>query len=400
MKKVIFSLILSLIINQNIFSATAEDSKIFTPYFDMSLTQSGYIPSNGNIFSGANINTQVGLLSKIAEKHSIFSLYTFDYSGPGFHPQDTKQFTERTMSHNFNFEYRYNINEKFRIRPGFSISNEYRRLGSNESWKNGLYNANSKGPQIALDWTFDFERNGYVTFNILSRSIEFPNYTDLLTEFMKGSSSGELSGGLQDQSFIQYSIRPGWNNFFGGIALTTQKYKNQKIVEISGVYGDTKQKDTDTTMDFGFHHSFWIFELYPVISYTIHKSNQNFMRYKSPTDTNPYFVKDAYSYKEFTFSIPLDLNITSKWAIGGAISTTIRNYDNRPPRDENNDYKSGKQYNTMSTITGSIKKKINELASVRFFYSIVIANSNNKFESYMPYNYTGNSFGLTYTISY
>jgi len=239
-----------------------------------------------------------------------------------------------------------------------------------------------------------------VNFNILSRSIEFPNYTDLLTEFMKGSSSGELSGGLQDQSFIQYSIRPGWNNFFGGIALTTQKYKNQKIVEISGVYGDTKQKDTDTTMDFGFHHSFWIFELYPVISYTIHKSNQNFMRYKSPTDTNPYFVKDAYSYKEFTFSIPLDLNITSKWAIGGAISTTIRNYDNRPPRDENNDYKSGKQYNTMSTITGSIKKKINELASVRFFYSIVIANSNNKFESYMPYNYTGNSFGLTYTISY
>jgi hypothetical protein len=54
----------------------------------------------------------------------------------------------------------------------------------------------------------------------------------------------------------------------------------------------------------------------------------------------------------------------------------------------------------MTTLTGSIRKRINDVAMVRLSYSLVVASSNNEFEQYMPYNYTGNSFGIAYQLSY
>ena len=39
-------------------------------------------------------------------------------------------------------------------------------------------------------------------------------------------------------------------------------------------------------------------------------------------------------------------------------------------------------------------------AMVRLFGSMIVASSNSKFEKYMPYNYTGNSFGIAYSLSY
>jgi len=138
-------------LSSTLSAAVAEDSKIFTPYFDMTLMEAAFMPSAGNIFSGGNINTQVGLLTKITKKDSLFGLYNFNYSGPAFQPQDSKQFTDRDMSHGFNFEYRRNLNERFRVRPGLSLMTDYSRTGANEAWKNGLYNMNSVGGQLAVD---------------------------------------------------------------------------------------------------------------------------------------------------------------------------------------------------------------------------------------------------------
>jgi len=400
MKKILFSVFLAGSLAGRLSAAVAEDSKIFTPFFDMTLTEAGYLPSEGNIFSGGNINTQVGLLSKITQADHLFALYNFNYAGPGFAPQDSRQFTDRSMSHGFNFEYRRLVLDNLRVRPGVSITREYRRTGANEAWKNGLYNMNSSGGQLALDYTFDQEKNGIVTLQWLMRSVKFPNYTDLLREFQNAGNTAETSGGLQDQTMSQVSLRPGWNNFFGGLTYTVQNYENQKVVEETGVYGNDKQKDTDTSMDFGFHHKLWIFEMYPMISYTMHRSNQNFMVYKFLGDTAPQFGDKYYDFNELAFSVPVDLNITSKWAVGGAMNVTRRAYKNRMARDEANNFTASKQVNTMSTLTGSIRKRINDVAMVRLFYSLVVASSNNKFEQYMPYNYTGNSFGISYQLSY
>ncbi|MGC8867518.1 MAG: hypothetical protein ACP5IO_03330 [Elusimicrobiales bacterium] len=399
MKKITISIILTTALK--LYSASPGPSEIYTPYFDMSLTEAGYLPSNGNIFSGAVIDTRAGFLLNLAERHGLFVLYSFNYSGPGFSPQDTKQFTDRSMSHSFNMEYRYKINDMMRLRPAFNFGNSYRRMGANESWENGLYNNKNIGGQISFDYTFDADNDGSATLSILSRIIKFPNYTDLLLEFQNPGAAAEVGGGLYDQNMTQYSLRSSWHNLFGGFLLTFQKYKKQKVIESNGTYGSANQKDTDTSMDIGIKQRFWIFDLYPSLVYTIHSSNQNFMRYKSSVDTNPVFVKDAYSYKELSFVLPLDLNITSKWAIGGSLATTKRTYDSRPPRGTNNDYIVGKkQVNTFSTATVSIKKMINEVAYVKLFYTITKASSNNKFEAYIPYNYTGSSFGLTYGIMY
>ena len=406
MKKIILSAVVLAALAGRLSAAVAEDSKIFTPFFDMTMTEAGYLPSAGNIFSGANINTQVGLLSKISPKDSIFGLYNFNYAGQGFAPQDSKQFTDRTLSHTFNIEYRRNLGERFRVRPSVSLGRDYSRTGANEAWKNGLYNMNATGLQLAGDYMFDFNRNGIVTLTLLSKSIKFPNYTDLLREFQNPANNSNSNGGLEDQGLKQVSLRPSWNNFFAGVTYTQQDYNKQKVVDNTGFYGDTKQKDKTTTFDAGFHHSLWILELYPMVSYSMHRSNQNFLRYKflgatDLTNGDVTFVAKNYDYNETTLSLPVDLNVTSKWALGGAMNITSRQYTDRPRRDADNNYVAGtKQKNVMSTLTGSIRKRINDVAMVRLFYSLVVASSNAKFEKYMPYNYTGNTFGISYQLSY
>lgn len=400
MKKLILSAFIAASMAGGAWAAVAEDSKIFTPFFDMTLSEAAFLPSEGNIFSGGNINTQVGLLAKVSQKDQLFGLYNFGYMGQSFTPQDSKQFTDRSMSHGFNLEYRRLLGENFRLRPGVAMTKEYRRSGANEAWETGLYNMDSVGGQLAADYTFDRERNGYVTLQYLYRKVEFPNYTDLLSEFQSAGSQGNIDGGLNDQTMGQISLRPAWNKFFGGVTYTMQNYKNQKVVELTGVYGGTKQEDTDTMLDFGFHQRLWIFEMYPMVSYTMHKSNQNFMKYKFLGDTSPEAAEDYYSFKELNLSVPVDLNITSKWAIGGSLTLTRRAYDKRLARDADNNFTTDKQVNNMSTLTGSIRKRINDVAMVRLFGSVIVASSNSKFEKYMPYNYTGNSFGIAYSLSY
>ncbi|MCK5583480.1 MAG: hypothetical protein KAI33_06805, partial [Elusimicrobiales bacterium] len=250
------------------------------------------------------------------------------------------------------------------------------------------------------DYGFDFDRNGVITFEYLQRNIEFPNYTDLLNEFMGAGLSSEISGGLQDQKLKQVSLRSSWNKFFGGITYTLQNFENQKVIEANGVYGDTLQKDKTTMVDFGYHHTLWIFEMAPSVSYSLLRSNQNFMRYKSLNDPTPEFVGKNYDYNELNLSVPLDLLITGKWSVSGALSLIRRNYTDRSARNADNDYTSFTQSNTLTTLTGGIRKKMNDIATVRISYSLVVASSNNKFERYLPYNYIGNSLGVAYQLSY
>ncbi|MBI4656819.1 MAG: hypothetical protein HY746_08770 [Elusimicrobia bacterium] len=412
MKKLMIIYVIMTLPAVSAFCAGGEKSKIFTPYFDMVLTEGVYVPSEGNFFSGGEIDTRVGLLAKASEKDSFFGLYSFAYSGPGFNPQDTEQWQDRSLSHGFNIEYRRNLSDKFRIRPGIAYSTEFRRTGSNEAWENGLYNTDSLGGQLAVDYNFDFEKNGMLTFQALYRNIEFPNYTDLLSEFNNASNTAETSGGLQDQKMKQVSLRPGWNNFFGGITYTLQDYENQKVVESNGAYGNTLQENKTTRFDLGFHHTLWIFEMYPVASYTMYRSNQNYMRYKylgaTSTDltsgsSDVTFVSKSYDYNEIELSVPVDLLLTKtgKWAINGSMSMTKRDYTDRPPRDANNNYDFSKQQNNLLTVLGGgLRKRLNDVSMFRINYSLIIAESNNKFEQYLPYNYTGNSLGISYQLKY
>ncbi|MFH1619983.1 MAG: hypothetical protein ABIG11_08780 [bacterium] len=383
------------------FGATAEESKVYTPYFNMTLSEAMFVPSKGDFFSGGNMDTQVGMLAKFDPINSLFGLYNFKYAGPAFQPQDGKQFQERSLSHGFNFEYRRSFRDSWRVRPGIAYTKEYRRTGANEAWANGLYNMNSLGGQLALDYEFDWrDKKGMLTLQYLMRGIAFPNYTDLLREFQQAGAASELSGGLQDQTLHQISLRPAWNNFFGGFSYSWQSYKNERVIEASGVYGDTAQKDTNTTLDFGLHHTLWVFEMAPNIAWTMHRSNQNFLRFKYFGDTTPAFIAKNYDYNQLDLTVPLDLLITKKWAVSGAIQLTKRDYTDRAARDSENNYNSNKQSNLLTSISGGIRKRLNDVAMVRLNYTFVVGKSNNHFERYLPYNYTGQHVGIAYQLSY
>lgn len=392
----------------------AEEARTFTPYFNMNLAESLYIPSQGEFFSGGAINTQVGLLARMAQRHNLFGLYNFRYLGPAFQPQDGKQFSERSLDHAFNLEYRWQLDEHFRLRPGYASSRGYRRTGVNEAWESGLYNMNSSGWQLAADYLFGLGgKNATLTAQYLYRALEFPNYTDLLREFQNAGAASELSGGLQNQKLRQLALRGYWNNFTAGASFSRIGYDNQTVVESNGQYGTAKQEDQSITVDAGLNRKLWIFEASPSLSYTCFSSNQNFLRFKyfgAPSDLSTLgdgssdvtFISDAYSYKEIALDLPLFINLglDSNWALNGGWSLTRRTYDSRPPRDADNNYLSGKQESTLSRFYAGVRKHINEIADLSLLYSLVFASSNNKYEKYLPYNYTGQSLGIAYNLAF
>jgi len=395
-----------------VFSAPAENSKVLTPYFNMSLSEMVNFPSQGNLFTGGNMDADIGLLGTINETNSIFALYNFRYLGPSFYPQDTRQFYDRSLSHYMNLEYRLKLGE-FRFRPGVAMTIGKRRTGSNEDWDTGLYNMNSQGAAMAVDWLYELGgKSGVITAKYLFRAVEFPNYTDLLREFQQAGSASELSGGLQNQNFGQFTLRSNWNNFTAGISYAKMNYLNQTVIDNTGVYGDTRQKDTDVDFDFGFSAKWWILEFYPNVEYSLYRSNQNFLRYKyfgapvgNLTDpTAPVtFVNDDYSYNQLALRVPIDINlgVDANWAVSGAVELIRKNYLSRPPRDSDNNYRLGSTQNDFLTrFTVGLRKHLNEVADMRFSYTFTVAESNNHFEMYMPYNYTGHTLGLAYNIRY
>jgi len=387
-------------------SYAPEAARRFTPYFNLGLSENLFIQETGDFFSGGLIKTNVGLLANITTNgnHSLFGMYTLDYDGPGFQPQDTKEWRYRSLDHLFSFEYRWRLSGHFRVRPGIVTSRSFTRTAANEIWGEGLYDSRSRGGQIALDYLLP---KGALSVSYLQRKLEFPNYTDLLREFQNASNTAETAGGLNDQDIKEFGLSGYWGKLFAGIRSSAQDYKKQKVVDSSGVYGNTAQKDKTLSANAGFWGKLWRFEVQPSASYIRLRSNQNFIRYKffGATDTtngDVVFVPDNYSYKQYSLNIPFYFNITrAGTALNFGYAITRRVYENRPPRDANNDYDfSKKQSNLLNTLTFGFRKRLNDLAFMKLTYSTVVGTSNNKFEKYIPYNFTGQQVGMAFEVAY
>jgi len=145
----IFSLGIIFMVNFRPAFAVPPEGRRFTPYFNMTMAQGGYLPSKGDFFTGANINANVGLLAKIAEKHSLFSLYDLGFNGEGFRFPDTQEFASKDLSHNFNFEYRWQVLESLRLRPAVAYGINYTQTAAGEIWGQGLYDSKTIGGQFS-----------------------------------------------------------------------------------------------------------------------------------------------------------------------------------------------------------------------------------------------------------
>ena len=385
-----------------VLQAAVSRSRRFTPYFNMALSQGAYLPSQGDFFTGANIDTDVGLLSRITPKQALFSLYGLNFSGQGFRFQDTEEFDSKELGHHFDFEYRWELKKQFRLRSGIEYNINFTRTAAGEIWGDGLYDNTSVGGRLAWDTFVPLGRDqATITTQWLYRDSQFPNYTNIIEEFQGARSNVELAGGLKDQAIQEIAVSFAWKKLFSHLRYSWVRFKNETVVESTAEYGQTPQRDRNLTLSLGMESQFWVIEVIPELTWIRHVSNQNFLLYRSRTDPAPVFVAKYYNYNEVHFSVPVFVNVFKKWALFGGMDFKYRGYNHRSPRTSDNVFIPGKtQKNNWLNMKVGVRKRLNDVSEMVLTYSTVVATSNNEFERYLPYNYTGQGISISYKITY
>jgi len=388
-------LVLFLTSFSNLFSSVIESRKYLT-YLDLSFVQNINL-MDGYSYGGGFMNSSFGILYDFNEKNSLVLNYNLLYNGPSVN-LNSRDLMERIINNSLSVEWQKKINDSYRVRTDLYTGKEMRKSSSIGDFNDNLYNNNSKGVSFYLDRYFS--KRDILTSGLIYRKIEFPNYTDLITEFKIPGSQSNISGGLYDNNLYVIDLKLKKDGYFASMNYTIQKYINQKIVLSSGTYSSEKQNDKNIKFIFGLERTLNNFLFFPTISFIHHDSNQNFLRFKSLTDLSPYFVRDAYDYNQYSFKIPSSFSFLSM-DFELSMGYDIKSYVSRPPRDINNDYiLSRKQKDYVLSLDFSVSRKINDIASISFYYSFVKSDSNNKFDAYLPLNYTANSFGFGYRIRY
>ncbi len=381
--------------------ATGFESRQFIPYFNMRVDQGGYLPDKGAFFTGANMNMQAGLLAKVNDRHSFFGLYNLDFEGQAFQFPDTQEFDSKSQAHLFNLEYRWKIDDHWRVRPGIALGKTYTQTAAAEVWGHGLYDDKSVGYQLAGDYDFTLWRKKATATAMISRyTLKFPNYTDLLSQFRQESANTALAGGEKNQDLVEYGLSLQQAPWRVKLRFNNVDFTKEKIIQSNGTYGGDKQADSNVILSAAYDVKLWIFESSPELSYQIHHSNQNFLLFLSATDATPVYASNYYSYKETALNIPLFINLTEKWALSGGFLWRGRAYDKRSPLNESEVFKSGRQRDDMEVLSAGLRKRMNEVSALFLTYSLTRATSNNKFERYLPSNYTGQGISVGYQLTY
>lgn len=373
----------------------------FVNYMNISLTQGFYMPSNSDDFGGSNISSSFGFLYDIDAKNSVVGVYNLNYNGPSLYEGREREFNERSISSGFSVEWRRKINNYFRLRPSVSYRKNYFKSSGTSDFDDNIYNNTDKGFDIAMDYYLNANIDRILSFVFFYRKIEFPNYTDLLLEFRNPGVQSETYGGLYDNGLYGFSLKYKYFNYFFASDIVFQNYNNQRVLKNDGTYSNTFQKDREFKLKVGIEEK-WreYYYLYPSLEFIIHNSNQNFLRFKSITDISPVFVDDAYSYNQININLPVNFEF-KKYSVDPFIKYSYKKYKSRWPRDSDNNYMyNKKQYNNIFTLGCSFSRKLNNFASVVFGYYFTYSGSNNKFEYYIPYNYTSNNFYITFKVEY
>lgn len=364
----------------------------FATYIDISFIQSANI-SGGAFFSGGEVRGNLSTSYDINDRKSFYFSYIIDYQGPGsFTPE--RDLKERIISNSFIAEYHYLVENGMRIRPQIFIGMQKFRDSVISSYRDGLYNNNITGAGVSVD----FLKIYYLTFFLNYRKIGYPNYTDLLSEMKYDNNM--IKTGMYDKNVYEAGFRLKREKIFFEFNFEKYSYSNQNVISQDGTLSGEKQKDFRNVLSFGYSERLKGLDFFPVLSITFYSSNQNYLRYKNFTDTTPYFVKDAYSKRDVDVSLPVSFE-NKNYSFNGGININYRSYLSRPPRDEYNNYIEGKKQNQIIyRFFLDLSRKITTIAYWKIGYSFALSRSNNKFEYYIPYNYSAHSFFLEYGIRY
>lgn len=386
----------------------AVEASSLTPFYEFELVESFSIPSLGNFFFGSNIGTTLGARYVLSPEHSLFGVYNLAYVGPGLRSEESREFADRTMDHQAGLGHQWQINPKYQLNTRFSYLGEFRRSGSNEPFGAGLYDFASIGvsetvrmvatPRVLVGLTLAYAR------------VSFPNYTDLLTEFQLAGTSAEVSGGLQD--YNRLTISPDVTFGRDGrawLSWTRQDFTNAKVltdaVSAQGTYSNETQ--LDAVYEVG---ASWAFSLFapsagvstePMWRLNIKRSNQNFFRFDEFGDISPDFIKDNYSYVSTDLTLPVRRTLESGRMFFFYPTWLYRSYSSRPPRSSAGDYVFGeKQWNQTWLLTLGTSWPAYKFARWTFAYTYHHQRSNNHFERFLPYNFSGHVLSSSLSLTY
>ena len=377
--------------SSNVFGDMANAStKKYINYLDISFNQG--FRKLGDYYSGSgNIDSNFGFLYTYDEKNSFFLNLGIYYNGD---PVDFKRdIDERILDNSITTEWRRKIDKNL-LRFCVAYSDEKIKQGTSNSFDDNIYNNKRKG--IGLNYDINYEK-GVFGAGVIYRRIEFPNYTDLLTEF-KNQNSLLNDSGVYDNDLYRFEIRWKHKKYFFLSDFVYQHYLNQRVVNYDASYGQ-KQKNISYDFKLGIERKLYIFDFYPSVSLSFYRSNQNFLRFNSITDINPVFLKDAYSYDEYSFALPFSYFLKDI-TINLEFRYTYRAYKNRNARNSNNEYISEKQKNKKEIFALTISKKMNEYLEFLITYFHHHLTSNNKYDVYLPLNYTSDYIAVGYRINY
>lgn len=366
--------------------------KSLLSYVDIDFMQSANISKDALYFTGM-INSAISISYELNSKNLVNLSYLITYTGAGLWDLE-RDLKERNIKYSFIVEDHFSINDGVRIRPQLYIGRERFKESATSSYDENIYNNNIKGIGVSVDLVKEYKLTSYLNY----RKVKYPNYTDLLSEIRYDNYYTRT--GMYDKDVYDLGLRLKKGSWFYETSYIAYNYLNQKVIGPTGTYLDKKQRDKKLSFLVGYDYRFDELFLYPSFKLNIYLSNQNYIRYKSLFDTSPYFVSDAYSYKEYGFKIPIKLP-KERYEINGEIRFVRRGYFSRPPRDSNNEFKTFKrQHQNVLSISGEYRRSIAEIAYYTIGYILMVSNSNNKFEFYIPYNYTNHIFYLGYGIKY
>jgi hypothetical protein len=379
------------------------------PYYSLTISEGVSVPSKNEWSFSLNLNNDLGVIVQPWADHKFIGLYELKYTGPGFRKEEGQNFTDRTMDHIFVFRHCYDFLEDYTLKTQLDYMNEYQRTGSNEQFGKSVYDNKRSGGGLTLERSFGSNRKAAVS--VQYHVAEYPNYTDMYREYLQSQLTGnaediDSSTGKKNHAAYQggVAVTLGATKIgFDSIILSYQKeHVVVDTVQSDGTYfSNDLQKDIILSANVA--RDIPVFKwlvVSPVVSCKMKDSNQNYQLQISSTAPVQY-VRNYEDYQRFDLAVPVTLGLSKKWSYFCNPEWDYKLYTDRPARDSKNIFIAGsKQYNNLFILSTGFSYRPNAITRTTFYYTYQQQTSNVKFEQYLPYNYDGHFFGVSFNYTY
>lgn len=383
----------------------AEESPAVAPYYALDIRQGATVVSKGDWMYTLNLVNDLGLAVRLGSGHRLLGFYELRYDGPGMNRTEGEPFTNRTMDHIFA------IRDHWQFRPGYAATLqadhlvERTRSGANEVWGTGLYDYTRTGGAIACERTMANGTNWEVTLR--RHELDYPNYTDLLSEYQAGGAAADVITGKQNQSVTGIGGRVRYHRFLLNVDTALMQYRKQPVVSSTvqpdgTYYSAHKQRDATLAGTVSLDTPVYgRVTASPSLSLMTRVSNQNYQYFSVAMSTVPVqFYRNYYGYAEAELAVPLTVPLSSKWQAFMTHCMAVRRYADRIARRGDGTFTTERQVTLRSTFSAGFSRRTSAVSRTTFTYAYQKQTSNMRYEQYVPYNYDVHYIGIGLQYTY